>query len=210
MARIANSSKLTARRAVGEDRASRLTCNAAHRHCDPRGTRKGRHNSPMHRTRRRFPARRPSRLASRDAVRRATGAQRRRAGDWSSVGRLRSECFKHLISAVGTSAHSSSLPQLVGTSARSALGLMRRRDSWPESRPAGSAFLASIHESQPPRAAPQSRTAPVVRDRPCCAFAASHEQRSQERRNLPPARRFCQSVVRLGIKIGALGTAEYP
>ena len=30
----------------------------------------------------------------------------------------------------------------------------------------------------------------------CCAFAASHEQRSRERRNLPLARRFCQSVVR--------------
>src|SRR5262245_46561655 len=42
-------------------------------------------NSPLHRTRRRSLARRPSRLFPRDAARRAAGAQRRRAGEWSSV-----------------------------------------------------------------------------------------------------------------------------
>src|SRR5437763_10824468 len=41
-----------------------------------------------------------------------------------------------------------------------------------------------------------------------CAFAASHEQRSRERRNLPLARRFCQNVVRPRIKIRAFGTAS--
>src|SRR5262249_28154747 len=43
-------------------------------------------NSPLHRTRARSLARRPSRLVRRDAARRATGAQRARAGEWSSVG----------------------------------------------------------------------------------------------------------------------------
>ena len=46
----------------------------------------------MHRTRGRLLARRPSRLAQRDAARRATGAQRPRAGDWSSVGRTQGSC----------------------------------------------------------------------------------------------------------------------
>jgi hypothetical protein len=39
----------------------------------------------MYRTRRRSQAPRPSRLVPGDATRRAAGAQRRRAGDWSSV-----------------------------------------------------------------------------------------------------------------------------
>src|SRR5690349_21162662 len=47
-------------------------------------------NSPLHRTRRRLLARRPSRLVPRDAARRAAGAQRRRAGEWSYVRRI--EC----------------------------------------------------------------------------------------------------------------------
>ena len=75
-------------------------------------------------------------------------------------------------------------------------GLMPPSASLRESRPARSAFLASIHESRPPRIAPLARTAAVVRDRRCRAFAASDEQRSRERRNLPLARHFCQSVAR--------------
>src|ERR1051325_2412681 len=65
-----------------------------------------------------------------------------------------------------------------------------------------------IHESQPPRATSLACTAPGVRDWTRCAFAASHEHLSRERRSLPLALRFCQSVGRQKIKSSAPGTAS--
>ena len=118
--------------------------------------------------------------------------------------------FETQFSAVGTSARPSLLPRLVGNRARFCAGAYAVECTFSREPPgAFSGFCKDSRESASSGNAPGTHgTSSPNWTR--CAFAASHEQRSRERRNLPLARRFCQSVVRPRIKIRALGTASSP
>ena len=73
-----------------------------------------------------------------------------------------------------------------------------------ERRPARSAFLAKHSREAAASGSSLARTALGARDRRCRASAASREQRSRERRDVPLARRSCQSAVRPESRLGRL------
>ena len=79
-----------------------------------------------------------------------------------------------------------------------------------ESRPARSAFLAKHSRESASSGSALGTNGSSSSNWTRCALAASHEQRSRERRNLPLARRTCQSAVWPRIKIRAPGTASSP